>query len=156
MVFFLIFDILCLLASLGMSVMVALVITFWGSVNNELEGCVTPKTWSYQYQDQCICTKGIYTTEKWVMVKSTFIDIYPDQVWASCIPSKYIMSGYFRTMNELTLPFQNSSFLVPWPVLMLYFYIYLKNIVKQKVGLQLGNIFLKLVWQSVRKLPVFL
>ena len=146
MVFFLIFDILCLLASLGMSVMVALVITFWGSVNNELGGCVTPsKTWPYQDQDQCICTKGIYRTEKWVMGKSTFIKIYPDQVWASCIPSNYIMSGYFRTVNELTLPFQNSSVLVPWPVLMLYFYIYLKNIVKQKIGLQLGNIF---CWQN--------
>ena len=64
-----------------MSVMVALVITFWGSVNNELGGCVTPsKTWPYQDQDQCICTKGIYRTEKWVMGKSTFIKIYPDQV----------------------------------------------------------------------------
>ena len=67
MVFFLIFDILCLLASLGMSVMVALVITFWGTVNNELGGCINTG-WGYG-EDQCTCT----TTYKiWKMGKLTF------------------------------------------------------------------------------------
>ena len=78
MVFFLIFDTLCLLASLGMSVMVALMITFWGTVNDELGGCVTAKT--YFGQDQCICTTFPTTSEKWKMGKSTFFEIYPGQV----------------------------------------------------------------------------
>ena len=46
MVFFLIFDILCLFASLGMSILVGLAITFWGPVSKSLEGengnCINP------------------------------------------------------------------------------------------------------------------
>ena len=82
MVFFLIFDILCLLASLGMSVLVALVISFWGTVNDELRSCVTSQT--FYGQDRCTCTRrqSSYpaTFEKSEMGKSTFFEIYPDQV----------------------------------------------------------------------------
>ena len=74
MVFFLIFDILCLLASLGMSVMVALVITFWGTVNNELGGC--KNTGSVYGEDQCTCIRIDYsfptTNKMWKMGKLTF------------------------------------------------------------------------------------
>ena len=69
MVFFLIFDILCLLASLGMSIMVALVITFWGTVNEKLAaGCSTD-----DWQLECKCGQ-------WTMGKSTSFEIYTKQV----------------------------------------------------------------------------
>ena len=82
MVFFLIFDILCLLASLGMSVMVALVIAYWGSVNDALGSCTTiGKIWSYG-KDRCTCTIKNYgfTTERWEMCESIFFEIYPDPI----------------------------------------------------------------------------
>ena len=81
MVFFLIFDILCLLASLGMSVLVALVISFWGTVNDELRSCVTSQTLYGEDRCTCIRTQFSYpTSEKWEMGKSTFFEIYPDKL----------------------------------------------------------------------------
>ena len=67
---FLLFDILCLLASLSMSIMVALVITFWGTVNERLaEDCSSSTFWERE------CTCG-----EWTMGKSTLFEIYTKQV----------------------------------------------------------------------------
>ena len=67
-----------------MSVMVALVITFWGTVNDKLGGCVTSKTYILYGEDRCTCTRLKYdfstTYEKWEMGEPTFFEIYPDQV----------------------------------------------------------------------------
>ena len=92
--------------------MVALVITFWGSVNDELGSCDTGKAWEYG-PDRCTCTRAKYfSTEKWEMGKSTFFEIYPNQARESCIPSNYVMSTYFQTINKLSLTFQNARVLV--------------------------------------------
>lgn len=59
MVFFLIFDILCLFASLGMSILVGLAITFWGPVSKSLEGengnCINPPPVPYDFAKKCVC-----------------------------------------------------------------------------------------------------
>ena len=70
MVFFLIFDILCLLASIGMSVLIGLVIVVWGEVNmrlkNDLGGCTS------DFNDgvkRCHC---LDISKSWTLSKSTF------------------------------------------------------------------------------------
>ena len=64
--------------------MVALVITFWGTVNGELKGCVTSKTHILYGEDRCTCTRVKYdfstTLGKWGMGNPTFFEIYPNQV----------------------------------------------------------------------------
>ena len=60
MAFFLISDILCLLASLGMSILVAIAIAFWGPVNQYLEGkngnCIDPPPpVPYDIEKKCVC-----------------------------------------------------------------------------------------------------
>ena len=64
-----------------MSVMVALVIAYWGSVNDALGSCTTGKAWLYG-KDRCTCIKTDYgfRTERWEMGKSAFFEIYPDQI----------------------------------------------------------------------------
>ena len=53
--FFLIFDILCLLASIGMIILVGLLNFEWGKVNDQLEWC---KTTSDFITSQCKCYDG--------------------------------------------------------------------------------------------------
>ena len=69
MVFFLIFDILCLLASLGMSIMVALMITIWRTVNEKLGSTCSS---SYDYGHSCTCKVGPEDT--WTMGKAKQVD----------------------------------------------------------------------------------
>ena len=62
--------------------MVALVIAYWGSVNDALGSCTTiGKIWSYG-KDRCTCTIKNYgfTTERWEMCESVFFEIYPDPI----------------------------------------------------------------------------
>ena len=64
-----------------MSVLVAIVISFWGTVNDDLRSCVTSQT--LYGQDRCTCTRTQFsypTSEKWEMGKSTFFEIYPDKL----------------------------------------------------------------------------
>ena len=59
MVFFLIFDILCLFASLGMSILVGSAIAFWGPVSKSLEGengnCINSPPVPYGFSKECVC-----------------------------------------------------------------------------------------------------
>ena len=72
MVFFLIFDILCLLASIGMSVLIGLVIVVWGEVNmrlkNDLRGCTSDFSYGVK---RCHCL-DISQLKSWTLSKSTF------------------------------------------------------------------------------------
>lgn len=65
MTFFLIFDILCLLASIGMTVVVGLVVVFWQAVNQQLRndfgGCKTAL-----YDTKCVCV-DVNENKKWTM-----------------------------------------------------------------------------------------
>ena len=69
MVFFLIFNILCLLASLGMSIMVAKAIAFWRPVSHYLEGnnghCTTEAD-PYDFGRNCVCLSG---NKGWTLCK---------------------------------------------------------------------------------------
>ena len=68
MVFFLIFNILCLLASLGMSIMVAKAIAFWRPVSQYLEGdngyCTEDDP--YDFGRKCVCLSG---NKGWTLCK---------------------------------------------------------------------------------------
>ena len=66
MVFFLIFDILCLLASLGMSIMVALMLTIWRTVNEKLGSTC------FSSYDSCTCNDGL--EDRWTMGKAKQVD----------------------------------------------------------------------------------
>ena len=60
-----------------MSVMVGLVITYW---ELEIHNCITRKTWQYG-QNQCACViKHDFPIARRIMGKSTFFEIYPDQI----------------------------------------------------------------------------
>ena len=80
MVFFLIFDILCLLASIGMSVLVGLVIVAWGEVNMQLKkdigGCTS--VFSYGVKS-CVCS-DISQFKSWTLSKSTFLNYFRKQI----------------------------------------------------------------------------
>ena len=69
MVFFLIFDILCLLASLGMTIMAALMIAIWDTVNERLGGtCYT--RYQYDYTEaSCTCGYDLEPRDTWTMGK---------------------------------------------------------------------------------------
>ena len=84
MVFFLIFDILCLLASLGMSVMVALVIKIWSTVNEKLDTCSTRYN---LYNDEPSCTCVDDPQNKWAMGKKFIFEIYTKQVENQVFPT---------------------------------------------------------------------
>ena len=72
MVFFLIFDILCLLASLGMSVMVALMIRIWDTVNEKLGRTCSTSYEPYDYEPSCTCRGSLEDT--WTMGKSKQVE----------------------------------------------------------------------------------
>ena len=61
MAFFLIFDILCIPASLAMSILVFLALTFWGPVNQYLEGnneyCINHPLDPYDIR-KCVCSSA--------------------------------------------------------------------------------------------------
>ena len=72
MAFFLIFDILCLLASIGMSVLVGLVIVAWGEVNIQLKNDLTFEEMCISYDEKiCICD-GFSGMKSWTLSKPTF------------------------------------------------------------------------------------
>ena len=71
MVFFLIFDILCLFASLGMSILVGSTIAFWGLVSKSLEGengsCINPPPPEpYDIGKKCVCFNA---KKEWTICK---------------------------------------------------------------------------------------
>ena len=70
MVFFLIFDILCLLTSIGMSVLTGLVIVAWGEVNIQLKNDLTLEERCISYgEEMCIC---IGSSGSWTLSKPAF------------------------------------------------------------------------------------
>ena len=73
MAFFLIFDILCLLALFGMSVLVGLVIVAWGRVNIQLKNDLTFEERCISYDEKiCICGGGSSGMKSWTLSKPTF------------------------------------------------------------------------------------
>ena len=80
MVFFLIFDILCLLASIGMSVLVGLVIVAWGEVNmqlkNDIGGCTSSVSYGVK---SCVCL-DISQLKSWTLSKSAFLKYFRKQI----------------------------------------------------------------------------
>ena len=80
MVFFLIFDILCLLASIVMSVLVGLVVVAWGEVNmqlkNDIGGCTSHVSYGVK---GCVCL-DISRLKSWTLSKSTFLKFFRKQI----------------------------------------------------------------------------